>query len=245
MKTTHDTILNGKIQLIQPAEGYRAAIDPLFLAASIPVRPGESVLEIGPGVGTAMLALAHRVPHVKITGLELQHPLVRLAQQNIKLNHFQDRLEVLHGDLLLPPPRLSAGSFSHIMVNPPYYAEEGSPKSPNITKALGNIEHTAPLAKWIDFCIRMVRPKGSITFIYTADRLDDLLAAMHDRVGEITLFPLWPRAGKPAKRVLVRGRKNVKSSSQLLSGLIPHQTDGTYTLEANSILSNGMALDLT
>jgi tRNA1(Val) A37 N6-methylase TrmN6 len=245
MKTTQDTLLNGAIQLIQPAEGYRAAIDPLFLAACIPVRPGESVLEIGPGVGTAMLALAHRVPDIRIIGLELQHSLVRLAHQNIKLNHFQERLDVLHGDLLLPPPRLSASSFSHIMVNPPYYEEETSPKSPHATKALANVEHTAPLSQWVDFCIRMVRPKGSITFIYTVDRLDDLLAVLQGRVGEITLFPLWPKTGKPAKRVLVRGRKGVKSGTRLLSGLVLHQADGAYTREANSILSDGMALDLT
>ena len=47
----------------------------------------------------------------------------------------------------------------------------------------------------------MLRPKGSVTFIYRADRMELLLAALaQHRVGEIVVFPLWPGGNKPASR---------------------------------------------
>lgn len=244
MQTTNNTILNGKIILTQPSQGYRAAIDPIFLAASVPVHPLDSVLEVGAGVGTAMLALAHRIPQVKIIGLELQRSLVRLASHNIKLNGYQDRLDILNGNLLDPLPRIAAGSFSHVMANPPYFSEEKASQSPYRIKALSNSDHEGKLDQWIDFCYRMVRPKGSVTFIFTSDRLDELLSCMHGKLGEILIFPLWSKAGQPAKRIIVRGRKNIKAPCKILSGLVLHTLDGSYTKEANSILQDGKGLDL-
>ncbi len=192
LQTSVNTILGGNVQLVQPIEGYRASIDPLFLAASVQANSDETVLELGTGAGTALLALAHRVPDIKITGLEFQREMVRLTSHNIKLNGFQDRLEIIHGDLLTPPPRLAASSFSHVMANPPYFESHASLESPNTTKALSNHDSGVPLEKWVQFAYRMVKPKGYASFVFTTERLDDLLAAMYGKFGEITLFPLWP-----------------------------------------------------
>lgn len=245
LETSTNTILGGAVQLVQPLKGYRASIDPIFLAASIKAQRDETVLEMGTGAGTAMLALAHRVPGVKITGLEFQREMVRLTSHNIKLNSFQDRLEVIHGDLVTPPPRLAASSFSHVMANPPYFESHASIESANETKALSNHDSGVPLEKWVQFAYRMVKPKGYVSFVFTAERLDDLLAAMYGKFGEITLFPLWPKAGQKAKRLVVQGRKNIKSASKMLNGLTVHQDSGEYTLEAESILKKAHGLELS
>lgn len=238
MQTKVNTILQGQIQVIQPEVGYRAAIDPIFLAASIMPTKDETVLEVGTGVGTAMLALAARIPQIRITGLELQRELVRLANQNIKINGFHDRCEVLNGDLKTPPPRLSASSFSHVMANPPYFEDRASIVSENKIKALANSSQALSLQAWVDFCCRMVRPKGTVSFIFTADRLTELTTLMQSKLGEIMIFPLWPKTGRSAKRVLVRGRKNSNAPSRLLSGLVLHNDDGSYTYEAAKILND-------
>ncbi len=245
MQTNTNTILGGAVEMLQPVEGYRASIDPIFLAASVQTNSAESILDMGTGVGTAMLALAHRVPGVKATGLEFQRDMVRLTSRNIKLNGFHDRLEVIHGDLLTPPPRLAASSFSQVIANPPYFESKASVASPRDVKALSNHDQGIPLEKWVNFAHRMVKPKGFVTFIFTADRLDDLLAAFYGRFGDITLFPFWPKEGRKAKRILVRGRKNVNSPSKILNGLVVHQEDGSYTQEAGAILTGltGLSLD--
>ena len=116
---SQDSLLGGRVILRQPTNGYRVAIDPLILAASVTAEPGETILDVGAGVGAACLCLASRLNHCRIMGIELQKDLVRLATDNIILNNLRDRVEILHGDLKSPPPRLAAGSYSQVISNPP------------------------------------------------------------------------------------------------------------------------------
>jgi len=117
---TEDRLLGGRVRVRQPADGYRAAIDPVFLAAAVAVEPQQLVLDVGCGPGAAMLCLAARVPECRVVGLEMQRDLVRLAGDNAILNAMETRVSVMIGDLLHPPPRLSPGAFDHVMANPPF-----------------------------------------------------------------------------------------------------------------------------
>jgi len=239
---SEDFLLGGRVLICQPTQGYRVAIDPIFLAASIVVEPGDSVLDIGAGVGAASLCLATRVPDVRVTGVELQREYVRYAADNAKLNQLRNRVEILHGDLLRPPPRLAAGTFSHVMTNPPYLAATRNNISPNENKAAANLEGEADFDQWARFCLLMVKPKGSVTFIHRADRLDQILAFFAGKLGNITIYPLWPGKNKPAKRVLIRGIKNTQGALRLLPGMVLHKDDGSYTPEADAILRQACPL---
>lgn len=241
---TQDYLLNGRVMLRQPAHGYRVAIDPVFLAASIHVQPHETVLDVGAGVGAASLCLAYRVPTCKITGLEVQREYVRLASKNVELNHMRDRVEMLYGDLMRPPPRLAAGTFAHVMTNPPYIEGFRGRLSPVEAKRAATHEHDLNLELWAKFCLLMVRPKGTITFIHRADRLDYILAYFAGRLGDITVFPLWPGRDKAAKRVIIRGVKNTNGSLHFSQGLFLHEQDGRFTRDAESILRDAEYLDL-
>lgn len=239
-----DTLLGGKIRLLQPQTGYRAAIDPVFLAAAVPAGPGDMVLDVGAGVGAVSLCLAWRERGCQIRGIEPQRGLARLAARNIELNGFVGRIEVMIGDLLRPPPRLAPGSFHHVMANPPFLPAENGTRPPDPGKAAAQVEGEAGLADWIRFCLTMTRPKGSVTFIHRADRLDALLSELRTRAGEIVIFPLWPGGNKPAGRVLVRARKSVAGPMRLATGLTLHEPDGRYTEAAEAVLRHGAGLVL-
>lgn len=241
---TEDTLLGGKVRLRQPASGYRVAIDPVLLAAAVPATSADTVLDIGCGIGAAALCLAVRVPGCRVVGIEQQRDLVRLASDNTMLNDLFGRVTVMAGDLLRPPPRLEPGGFSHVMANPPFLeAATGSP-SPHPGKAAAAVEGMADLAAWVRFALAMTRPKGALTFIHRADRLDQLLAELRGPTGEITVFPLWPGADKPAKRVLVQARKGSAAPTRLLPGLILHGADGRYTEPAEAVLRHAARLVL-
>lgn len=241
---TEDRLLGGRVRLRQPAQGYRAAIDPVFLAASVPAGPQQLVLDVGCGAGAAMLCLAARVPQCRIVGLEMQRELVRLATDNTILNELAPRVSVMVGDLLQPPPRLSPGAFDHVMANPPYL--EGGSGSPAATpgKAEATIEGEADLGRWVRFCLAMARGKGTVTFIHRADRLDALLAEIAGRAGEVVVFPLWPAERRPASRVLVRARKDIAAPARLAPGLVLHGPDGHFTQAAEAVLREAQPLEL-
>ncbi len=241
-----NTILGGKIQLIQPITGYRASIDSIFLGASVEQKraaKSQTLLDIGTGSGAALLAAAHRLKNIKGIGLEFQRDMVRLAVQNIKNNNFQNRLEAMQGDLLLPPPRLAASSFDHVMANPPYYESEISVESPFESKATSNHDKGITLNSWIDFAYKMVKPRGYVHFVFTTARLDDLINALYGGFGDITIFPLWQKKNRESKRVIVRARKNVQSPSKILPGILVHEENGDYTQESQDILTNSKGLN--
>ena len=83
---TCNDFLGGRVRLYQPVKGYRAGVDPVLLAAAVPARAGDHVLELGCGAGQALLCLAARVPGLRLTGVELQAAYADLARRNGALN---------------------------------------------------------------------------------------------------------------------------------------------------------------
>jgi len=240
---SEDRLLDGRVSLKQPRQGYRAAIDPVLLAAATPALPGERVLDVGAGVGAASLCLAFRVPGAQVTGLELQPDLAELAAANIRDNDLEDRVSILTGDLLSSPGDLTPSSFDRVMSNPPFQKAGTHTPPPGASRALAHGEGSADLAAWVAFCTRMLKPRGTLTLIHRADRLDDLIALLHGRFGGITLIPLWPRVGRPAKRVLVTARRGARSPAFLSAGLVLHEADGGFTAAAEAILRHPNALE--
>lgn len=243
-EATEDRLLGGQIVLRQPRDGFRAAIDSVLLAAAVPAKEGDTVFEPGAGVGAAALCLARRVEGVRVAGVELQPDLVRLAGENARLNGLEDRVAIMVGALERLPPRLTAGSFDHVLANPPHNRPDRADAPPHAGKAAAVVEGETGLQGWIELSLSMLRPKGSLTVIHRADRLEELLACLGARAGDVAVFPLWPgRRGKPAKRVIVRARKGVANPLRLLPGLVLHEDDGGYTPEADAVL-RGAALTI-
>ena len=240
---SEDALLGGKIRFFQPEEGYRVAVDPIFLASAVPAEDGEQILDVGAGTGAALLCLATRMPGCRLVGIELQRDLLRIANTNIQANGFEQRAEMIAGDLATPPPRLMAASFDHVMTNPPFHPADTSTASPSRQRADAHIEGKLDLAGWMKNCLMMLRNGGCLTVIHRADRLGELLAAIDGSVGDAVIFPLWPKGdGRPAKRILIQGWKGAKGPLRLAQGLIVHEDDGSYSEVANSVLRTGNAL---
>jgi tRNA1(Val) A37 N6-methylase TrmN6 len=144
---------------------------------------------------------------------------------------------------LAPPPALAAGGFDRVMRNPPYLASDASRPSGNRQRALATREAAARLADWLEAALAVLRPKGSLTVIHRSDRLDALLAGLQGTAGRIRIFPLWPAAGKPAKRIVVTARKAVAGPPALTAGLVLHEADGRFTPQAEAVLRAATALD--
>ena len=241
---SQDGFLGGQLQILQPRSGYRAATDPVLLAASVPARAGQSVLELGCGAGVALLCLGHRVPGLMLAGLELQPAYGDLARRNAVLNGQQ--VEVVAGDVAAMPATLRARRFDHVLLNPPYYsAGEGTPASdPGRETAL---REAVPLAVWLRAGLARTRPGGTLTLIAGADRLPDALAAL---TGTLTVQPLAARIGRPATRVIVQAKKNGRAPLRLLFPLILHESahhrqDGEdLSTIARAVLRDGAPLSL-
>ncbi len=241
---TRDTLLGGRVKLSQPAKGFRAAIDPVLLAAAVPAVAGESILDAGAGTGAAALCLAARVAGARVTGIEIDPDLIALARANAAETGVADRVIFIAGDLRAPGA-VSRESFDHVLTNPPF-AEEGSgTPTPDAAKRLATIEGSGGLAAWLDACLDALKPGGWLTVIHRADRIGGVLAHLQGRAGGGAVFPLLPGAAKPAKRVIVAARKGSRAPMESRVGLVLHGPGGGYTPEAEAILRHAQALDLS
>ncbi|WP_245560792.1 tRNA1(Val) (adenine(37)-N6)-methyltransferase [Fodinicurvata sediminis] len=242
-QTTDNLLLDGRVHLRQPLNGYRVAIDPVFLAAATPARDGQTVLDLGCGAGAAALCLLARVPGCHVTGWELQPELAELARENSARNDVRERFAATCRNGL---ERVSAnhGRFDLVMTNPPYLADGQATPSPTAGKSLANQESEGSLQDWLCAALHYLRPGGHLSVIHRADRLHELLAALHLRAGDIAVFPLWPRQGQAARRVLLRARKDSGAPTRLLPGLELHGAGQHFTPEADAILRKAQSLCL-
>lgn len=238
---TYDAFLGGKLHLWQPVAGYRAGVDPVLLAASVPARSGEAVLDLGCGVGAAALCLGARVGGLDLVGVERQEAYATLAARN--------GLDVVTADISDLPADLRARRFDHVLANPPYFDRTAGHAARDAGRE-GARGHDTPLAAWIDAGARRLRHKGFMHVIHRAERVPDLLAGAAGRLGSPEIWPICPRVGKPAELVIFRARKDGRAEFRLNAPIIlhnglRHERDGdSYAPEIQSVLREGAALNL-
>lgn len=247
MDVTEITVLNGRVRLRHPAQGgLRASLDSVMLAAACPILPGQSLLDMGCGVGSAGLCVLARVPDVKLTGIEILPAHAALAHDNAGLNGWDAQARFLASDIRDYASGLSKPLFDHVICNPPYLEAGTYDPSPNADRAsaLGHQDPDITLADWVKAAHRALKSKGSLTMIHRADALPRLINALGRMFGDIAIIPLWPRTGQPAKRVIIRAWKDRHGPATLHPGLILHDADGGYTPEAEGVLRGAEALNV-
>ncbi|HYP63611.1 MAG TPA: methyltransferase domain-containing protein [Acidocella sp.] len=231
-------LLGNRLIYKQLAEGHRSGFEPVLLAATVPARPGEMVLEAGTGAGAALLCLAARVPGVRGVGVERVAELVALANENFKLNELY-HLSAVQADATALP--FTAQSFDHVLANPPWFGTADT-ASPDSARDLAHRTTPGLLEAWIAELGRVVRPKGSVSLILPATSFATAAGALRaQKCGEVTLLPLWPRAGQAAKMVILTARKASRAADKLLPGLVLHDEAG-ITPAAQAVLRDGAAL---
>ena len=234
-----ETFLNGQVKVEQSRTGFRSGLDAVMLAAAVPARPGQTALELGAGTGAASLCLAARVPHVAITGVEIDPALVGLASRNAAVNGAGARVTFLAADVFALPAAVKR-DFDHVFVNPPYNGEGHASPDPARARAL---QDEGQLKDWLRLAFQRTVSGGFFTTILRADRMHEALAALPST--GVNIFPLWPRAGEPAKRVILQARKGSAAPLGLLAGLILHTESGAYTEAGDAVLRCGAPLALS
>jgi tRNA1Val (adenine37-N6)-methyltransferase len=244
-ETTEDRLLGGRVMLRQPRRGgLRAALDPVLLAAAVPARPGDRVLEAGCGTGAAFLCLAARVPGISVVAVEQDPALAALAAGNAAANGLAGRAEVLRGDVCdLALARGLEPRIVHAFANPPWWPG-GTPPPEARRRAATHGAPATTLLEWTRFLAAALPPGGSVTLVLPAARFDAGLAALAAAgCGSALVLPLWPRVGAPARRVLLQARLGRRGQCRIAPGLVLHGPSGHgFTTEAEAVLRDAAAL---
>jgi len=239
-ETTDGTLLGGRLKYRQFAKGHRSGFEPVLLAAAVPAKPGQRVLEAGCGAGAALLCLGWRVPGVVGVGLEIDPALVGLANENFRDNGLSG-FSCVEGDAARPG---FGAEFDHVMANPPWHDATGT-NSPDEKRALAHHAGREVLAGWIAGMAGCLKPRGTMSVVLSAASFAEAARLMKMAgCGAITLFPLWPRAGVAAKMVILSAVRGGAGPDRVLPGLVLHDEAG-ISREADAVLRGGGALPTT
>lgn len=238
---TNDYLLDKKVKIFQPTDGYRASTDAVFLSSLLAeekVKNGDTILDVGSGTGAISLCLAARLQekNITITGIDIQKELIDLSNFSAEENGFADFLHYEHFDIR-EKTTLPTGSFSFVITNPPY-SDHDMP-SPNKSKQLAHNHQDFDLTGWLTFCLKMLKPKGYLLLINRAEAINEILSALHNKAGDVLILPMYSKQGQVAKRVVVIAKKGARGISKILPPFYTHNEDGTYTEKAQSILRLG------
>ena len=242
---TEGHLLAGKVSYAQPRHGFRSSLEPVLLAAAIPARSGQRVLEGGSGAGATLLCLTARVGEIRGLGIEQDPSAVAIARRNAAANE-RPNLEFREADVTALDATALAGLdlFDHACANPPYHIAPGT-ASPDEARRAAKMADAATMARWATALARRLRPRGTLTFVVPPAVLPGAMEAF--TVAGCTptaALPFWPKGGQPAKLLLLRGVKGSRSPFRLLAGKVLHTADGDLTAEAQRILRAGDALEL-
>ncbi len=233
-------VMNKQVELAQPEDGFRTSIDAVLLAAACPAKEGDNILDLGCGLGSAAFCVLKRAAGTTLTGIDILPEAIELARHNAQLNDMEKRTSFECIDIR----DFEDLSFDHVICNPPFLeAGEHTPSpSPAKATAIGFGEDDMDLKDWVDCAHRCLTGQGSLSMIHRADQIDNIIRAMGKRFGAIEIIPLWPKAGREAKRVIVRAYKHRKSPASIHPGVILHQENGDYTPKAEAILREMAAI---
>jgi tRNA1(Val) A37 N6-methylase TrmN6 len=245
---TEDAVLGGRLSLRQPRRGHRFGHDAILLAAATEARAGEHAVELGAGVGAAGLALAQRVPGVTMTLVEIDPALAGLAAENAERNGLGGRVRVAALDVTASEQEFSKfgiepSKAAHVLMNPPFNDPARQNVSPDPKRRLAHAAPGDTLTQWTRRAATLLTRSGTLTLIWRADGLADVLAAVDAHFGASAVLPIYPRPNAPAIRILVRAVKGSRTPLAIVPGLTLNDADGQPTAEAEAILRGGAALE--
>jgi tRNA1Val (adenine37-N6)-methyltransferase len=200
------------------------------------VRPGERSCDLGTGTGIIPILLSAKSEGKKFYGLEIQPDSADMARRSVYLNHLEDRIEIVEGDIKDASERFGASSFDVVTSNPPYMTNEHGLKNPDEAKAIARHEVLCTLEDVIAQSARLLKEKGRFYMVHRPFRLTEIFCLMHEYKLEPKRMKLvYPFVDKEPNMVLIEGLKGARSRITVEKPLIIYEKPGVYTQEIYDI----------
>ncbi|MGD8352990.1 MAG: methyltransferase [Pseudomonadota bacterium] len=220
------------LKLVQSVSGVKASIDSLLLARFIKPSPGWKIADLGCGNGLVGLLLAMENPHCRLLAADIQSGLIIQARKSAILNGLSN-IQFLQADLRRSPWPESLHGFDMVLANPPYRKVGTGRTSPDPVRAAARHEVYGDVSDFARSAASLLRDGGASGWIYLAERLDDLVAAVQN-------------AGlSPVRRRFVVSREGQKASLILLEALMGHGIGSVYEEEPLVLYRSGSGRDYT
>ncbi|MGH7832056.1 MAG: tRNA1(Val) (adenine(37)-N6)-methyltransferase [Candidatus Binatia bacterium] len=237
-RETLDTLREGKVAIIQARKGYRFSLDSVLLANFVGIKGKEKVVDLGSGNAPVALLLAARHPSATVVGVEIQREMVERARRAIGLGHFEDRVEIVQGDVRKARELLCGQFYDRVVCNPPYRPQQTGRVNPNSEKRIARHEVFGDLNDFLRAGAYLLRKGSPMALVYPAWRAVDLIEGMRRQdIEPKRMRFVHSFEDAPASLILVEGNKGGGKELEVLAPLVVYTKDRNYTPELRDILN--------
>jgi tRNA1Val (adenine37-N6)-methyltransferase len=228
-----DDLMRNGYRIIQDPKRFCFGIDAVLLSGFAKVLPGETVLDLGTGTGILPILLEAKTKGEHFTGLEIQEESADMARRSVLLNHLEDKISIVTGDICDASEQFGASSFSVITVNPPYIISSHGLTNGSDAKTIARHEVFCTVEDVCEAAKRALRFGGRLCICQRPDRLADAMCAMR-RHGIEPKRLLWMihSVGKKPSLFLLEGKKGANKGMVVLPPLFLKDEHGNYTPQA-------------
>ncbi len=231
-----DELQRNGYQIIQNEDGFCFGMDAVLLSGYAVVRRGENVLDMGTGTGIIPILLEAKTEGRHFTGLEIQPQCVDMARRSVALNHLEEKIEIVEGDIKSASSLFGKSVFDVITSNPPYMNENHGLKNPHLPKAIARHELLCSLEDVVREAALMLRPGGRFYMVHRPRRLIEIITMLSAHKLEVKrLKPVYPTIDKEATMVLLEAVRGGKPLMKLEKPVIVYKEPGVYSDEIYEI----------
>lgn len=231
-----DDLQRNNYKIIQDPERFCFGMDAVLLSGFARVPEGAKVLDMGTGTGIIPILLEAKTKALHLTGLEIQPDSADMAGRSVRLNHLEDKIDIITGDIKEAVSLFGAASFDVVTCNPPYMTEHHGITNEYTPKAIARHELLCNLEDVISQAAKLLRPGGSFFMVHRPFRLVDIMVLMRQyRLEPKRMKLVYPFVDKEPNMVLIEACRGGRPRMTVEKPLIVYREPGKYTDEIYDI----------
>ena len=223
-------------RIIQNPDRFCFGMDAVLLSEFAKVKEGDKVLDFCTGTGIIPILMEAKTKASHFTALEIQEDSAEMARRSVSLNHLEDKIDIITGDVKEADKMFEAASFQAVTCNPPYMIGQHGLVNPDAPKAIARHEILCTLEDIIKQSARVLVPGGSLYMVHRPFRLVEIMTTLTKYKLEPKRMQLvYPYVDKEPNMVLIQATKGGKSRITVEKPLIVYEKPGVYTEEIYKI----------
>ena len=231
-----DDLQRNGLKIIQKTDGFCFGMDAVLLSGFAYVKRGEKVLDMGTGTGIIPLLLSAKTEGEHFTALEIQEEIAKMASRSVAMNHLEEKIEIVNGDIKEASRIFGAASFDVVTTNPPYMNDAHGLKNPTEVKAISRHEVLCTLDDVVREGAKVLKSGGRMYMVHRPHRLIEIITAMKQyKMEPKRMCMVHPFKDKEANMVLIEAVKGGGSWLKMEAPIIVYKEPGIYTDEIYDI----------
>lgn len=220
-------------KLIQNKKGFCFGVDSVLLSDYAKrIKKNAKVVDIGTGTGIISILLCGKTSLEKIYGIEIQADVAEMAMRSAKLNHLEDRFEVINVNIKDVFSRLNKYEYDVVVTNPPYKKLDTGVKSTEKRQLISRHEVECTLEDIIESASKLLKDLGEFYMVHRAERIVDIMCLLRKyKLEPKNLRFVYSRAEDKPTLILIRAVKCAKEFLKIDKPLVIYREDGEYTDE--------------